>query len=416
MTTTLLAVAGLPTTPPATAPLLVVAAGAGAVPVFREGWFSRLRQARPGGELVAVIPALWLGAKAIAGAARIPVVSGDEYSIWALRGRLLSLAGHFDQRIGLNAAAGYQHTDYPLGVPAMVAWSDGWLGRTSDAAAHAQVALVFVAMLLAGAWVAHHYAGPLGGIAAVVLLGGIADALPRYAVLLFGDVPVAAYTVAMVAVAAVWLDHRDGRLLGVVGVLAAGAVLVKNEGSLAAVAVLAAVTVANAGRGREWRPVAFAWAATVCAALPWAAYTRAHGVQSDVVNAQTLAPHALRANLHLLGPVLTGLRRLWPGVRGVVAVLPFVAAATALATPGRRRLVALFAASLSLSLAGLVLVYVGGFGHLHSSAYRTLLAPAALVAVAIPVLAGAAIRTPPGTAADEPRDGCQGVATTGLRQ
>jgi hypothetical protein len=407
--TTVLAVLGLPTTPPATAPLLVVAALAGALPLFVPGALSPLRQRfqapyRPllqlGGELLAAVPALWIGLKAVAGGAKIPVVVSDEYAIWALRGRMLSLAGHFDARIGFNGMAGYNHPDYPLGVPALVAWSDGWMGKVSDPAAHAQVALMFLAMLLIAAWAGNRFAGPLGGIAAVLMLGGLTRVLPRYAVLLFGDIPVAAYALAMVAVAAVWLDERNGRILGVVGVLAAGAVLVKNEGSLAAVAALGAVTLANVGRGREWKPVAYAWAAAIGALLPWMVFTRAHGAKSDVVNGDTLAPHAIRAHLHLFRPILTGFKKLWPGVRGVAAVLPFVAAAAALTTR-QRRLVTLFGGTLGLSFAGLVFVYLGGYAHLYSSAHRTLLAPASVAALSIPVLAGAAMRKEPEPPATE---------------
>lgn len=410
--TTVFAVAGLPTTPPATAPFLVVAAALGAIPLFRPGALAPLRKrfARPyrnalvlGGEILAAIPALWVGLKAVAGGAKIPVTVSDEYAIWALRGRMLSLAGKFDARIGFNGKAGYNHPDYPLGVPALVAWTDGWLGKVSDPAAHAQVALTFLAMLLIGAWAGNRYAGPLGGIASVVMLGGLTRVLPRYAVLVFGDIPTAAYAAAMVAVAAVWVDEDDGRLLGVVGLLAAGSVLVKNEGSLGAVAVLAAVTLANIGRGRQWRPVLVAWAIAIGALLPWMVFSRAHGAQSDVVNARTLAPSALRHNLRLFGPIITGFKKLWPGVRGLTLLLPFAGAALALAAK-QRRLVVLFAASIGLSLAGLVFVYFGGYAHLYSSAHRTLLAPAAMVAVAIPVLAGAGRRRAvpaPATTADD---------------
>jgi hypothetical protein len=389
--TTLLAVVGLPTTPLLTAPVLLLAT----LGALRRGPTTRLRRPARLGEAVAAVPALLLAARVATVARALPVVSNDEYAIWALRGRLLSLAGRFDPRIGLNALSGYQHTDYPLAVPALVAWSDRWAG--GDANAHTQVALMFGAMLLVGAWAGARYGGPLGGLAAVLLLGGVAGVVPRFAFLLFADVPVAAYAVGTAAVVAVWLDERDGGLLHVAGVLAAGAALTKNEGALAAVAVLTAAAAANAGRGRSWRPLLVAAATMALALLPWTVYTRAHGVTSDVANGATLSPGALRANAHLLGPVLRGIGGYWPGLAGAALLLPVAAAGLALA--GRQwRVVVLFAGTLAVSLAGLVVIYLSGFGHLHSSAERTLVAPAAILALSVPVLAGAARRPPEGDA------------------
>jgi hypothetical protein len=78
-------------------------------------------------------------------------------------------------------------------------------------------------------------------------------------------------------------------------------------------------------------------------------------------------------------------------------LLPVAAAGLALA--GRQwRVVVLFAGTLAVSLAGLVVIYLSGFGHLHSSAERTLVAPAAILALSVPVLAGAARRPPEGDA------------------
>jgi hypothetical protein len=389
--TTLLAVAGLPTTRPAVTPFLVVAALGALLPLrtrFQRVPYPPLRALAA--EAAAALAAVAVGARAVVAGARLPVVANDEYAIWAMRGRLLSLAGRFDQRIGFGTAAGYQHADYPLTVPGLIAWADGWSGG-SDGAAHAQVALVFAAMLLVGGWVGARYAGVAGGVAAVLLLGGLGRVLPRYGVLLFADVPVAAFAVALVSVAAVWLDERDGRLLGVAAVLAAGAALTKNEGALAVVAVLAAAALANAGRAREWRPLLVAAGVAVAALLPWLAFTRLHGVASDVANGDTLAPSALLTNTRLVGPTLTGFRTLWPGLAGLPLLLAAVAALLALAAR-QWRLTVLFAGALALELAGLLVIYLGGHNHLYSSAHRTLLAPAAILAVAVPVLAGAATR------------------------
>jgi hypothetical protein len=129
--TTVLAVLGLPTTPPATAPLLVVAALVGALPLFVPGALSPLRQRfqapyRPllqlGGELLAAVPALWIGLKAVAGGAKIPVVVSDEYAIWALRGRMLSSPGTSTRA---SASTAWPATTTPTTRSACPRWSPG---------------------------------------------------------------------------------------------------------------------------------------------------------------------------------------------------------------------------------------------------------------------------------------------------
>jgi hypothetical protein len=130
------------------------------------------------------------------------------------------------------------------------------------------------------------------------------------------------------------------------------------------------------------------------ALAPWIVFTRSHGVTSDVANGSTLSPSGIADNLGQLGDVARGMRELWPGISGFALVLPAAAAIAALLS-GRWRLVVLVVGATALSIAGLALIYLGEPNHVHSSADRTLMAPAAMLAIAIPILAGAAMRARP---------------------
>jgi hypothetical protein len=64
-----------------------------------------------------------LAAVLLTGSSKLVVFISDEWAIWAIRGRTLSLAGHLDPAVFQGAAAQYQHLDYPLLVPSLIGWA-----------------------------------------------------------------------------------------------------------------------------------------------------------------------------------------------------------------------------------------------------------------------------------------------------
>jgi hypothetical protein len=380
--TTLLAVLGLPLW--LTVPALVLLFAAGVA----RGRPERAREVASG---AAGVIALVLGGRLVLAAASSQVAANDEYAIWALRGRGLTLAGELDPQLFANAAAQYQHLDYPLLVPSLIAWSDRFAGSVLDGAAHAQTALLVAALFGVVAWGVFQLAGRLAAVVAV-LLCTIPTGTAAFSQRLYADLPAAAFAMATLLLVMVWLqEEHDDRLLAAASITTAGALYTKNEGALfAVVSLLAALVLARRGR----RLVAGAVASALLAYLPWALWTRFNDLNNDLVNATTLAPERVADNLSRLGTIADGFSQYWPAPGWA---LPLFAVAVALAVyHGRERLAAAAVATAALSVAGMAAIFVltplDLAGHLESAAARVLLFPALVVLVGIPLLAGASLQ------------------------
>jgi hypothetical protein len=371
VTTTLAGVLGLTTSPWLTGlPLAALAL----VPVR-----PRAPGIRRDAALLAGAVALLAGIRIVTVAARIPSVHNDEYAIWTLRGRALAELGRLDPHVFANTAALYQHLDYPLLVPALVAWTERWGG--GDSAWHVQVALLAVALLGVVAWGVGRLAGPLAAVVAVVSCG-VATHFPLVAIRIVADLPAAAYAIAVVLLLLLWLRDEEPWQVRLAAVMATGALHSKNEGGVFVLfaCVLAAVL------ARRVVPLVPLGVAAVTY-VPWLAWCRLHDVTNDVVNGEAGARAALTAQR--LSDIGTGLAEHWP--------LPFwwlllLAAAAAYAVrEGRWREVVLVMGTAAGAVAALAAIYVVTplevTSHIDSSAHRVLLFPALITAMGTPLLA-----------------------------
>jgi hypothetical protein len=372
------------------------------------------------GELACAVFAVGIGARTLALAASIPVLSNDEYAMWMLRGRTLSQLGHLDPRVFQGIDAGYQHLEYPLVVPSLVAWTDGWVGRPSDAAAHLGVVALLVALLAVVGGIVGRLAGPLAALASVVLVAAVPTVLAPQALRLMADVPVFAFSLALAVVLLYWLRSPNRALLVAAAALGAGAVGTKVEGLVfTAVAFLAAALMARSGR--RW--LVAAGGAVLLADLPWLGYARAHGLRSWVANGDTLTLDHLRQVLPFTGRVLRGMVDRWPGGDSVPGVLLLVAVvpAAVLAVRAARggRLVGFLGIVVLLDALALLAQYVVSAygppsdplavrlmdGQLAVTVFRVTLVPATLLVIAVPILAGLALQGAPVAAGPDPAAG-----------
>ena len=362
-------------------------------PAARHMW---LADGFVGGAIVA------LGAVLLTGSSKLVVFSNDEWAIWAIRGRTLSLAGHLDPVVFQGAAAQYQHLDYPLLVPSLIAWGDGIAGHPDDSAAHVLLIVLTLGMLAVVGWAANRLAGPYAGVCSVLLIAGTPRLLAPYGLRVFADVPLAAFAVALLLVLAMWIVHGDGRMLAVAAALAVGTAAVKDEGVVFALAGLLAALVVPAQVRHARRQVLFAAATMIASMLPWLIWTRAHGIESDLINSQTLTPHHLRQVAGYSWLVVRLIVRYWPGygwwgiAGGVLAVV------LAVTVPRLRRLTAYLCLAWLIAAVGMWAQYVisaGRYqnvvpipvelrGHFASSATRVLLVPSIIASLAMPLLAG----------------------------
>jgi hypothetical protein len=406
--TTLVGVLGGRTTPlPVVAPTLGLLAVAGVAPL--PGRWAGSGNERPASRAVRLsdlgcgLAALAVGVRTATLASPLPVWRNDEYAMWMVRGRALSQLGHLDPRVFLDNGAGYQHQDYPLLLPSLVAWGDRWAGRPSDAAAHVGSAMLLAALLAVTGWAVGRAAGPVPAPASVALVAAVPTMLSQ-SLLLMADVPVLAFGLSTVLVLLLWLRGDGGGrpLLAAAAILATGAWAAKVEGGLfAGSALLAALLLATRGRRRD---LLAAGAVAVAANLPWLAYRQAHHLRSSIANEDTLSVSHLRDALPFTGQVIRVMADRWPGGDRIVVLLLLGAALPAAVVAvcrGARRLVAYLALVVVLQVGGLIAQYVlsaqtpvdpvsraGLDSHLEVTVFRVTLVPAALLMIAVPLLAG----------------------------
>jgi hypothetical protein len=349
-----------------------------------------------------------LGAVLLTGGRHWAVRSIDEWAIWATRGRGLSLAGHLDPRIFDGVAANYQHLDYPLLVPSLIAWSDGVQGRADDPAAHVLLILQLLAMLGVLGWTLTSLVGPVVGVVGVLLAAGTPDLLARWGTLLAADATLVAFAVALLGLLALWLQTERPGLLPVAAILGGGTATTKVEGLLFTLCLFVAAGVAVGRAAGQYRRLIAAGVVALLADAPWLLWTARHHLHSDQINSTTLAPDHLRGVLRFAGIATAQTIRFWPGHGWALTATAVLAAAAALAIGTGRRPVLFLAMSAAFCTLGLWAQYVisagagvdfatgaiGLRGHFASSAPRVLMVPAILVMLLLPLSAGLILRGP----------------------
>jgi 4-amino-4-deoxy-L-arabinose transferase-like glycosyltransferase len=302
-----------------------------------------------------------------------------------------------------GTTANYQHLDYPLLVPSLIAWGDGISGHADDTTAHVLLVSLVLAMLAIVGWAANRLAGPVAGLAAVLLTAGLPHLLSHWSTFLMADAPVAAFAVSLLLVLALWLTFDDRRLLVVAVAIGAGGAATKVEGMLFALAAFAGLAICARGRRR---PVGFAAAAVIATALPWMAWTRIHHIESDLINSNTLNAHHLRVVAPYAGLSVRQLLHFWPGGWPLALVAFAVLAVMTWLARTQRGVLGYLGLAWAFSVLGLWAQYVISAGqvltgsagaawlrlHFASSAARVLLVPAITLAIAVTLGAGGMLR------------------------
>lgn len=397
--TTLLAVTGVGVAMPLLTAVLLPVAGLGAWP-RRLPWEVVVRPREPSvrraaGELVAGLVALVPAVLVALVARQTPVAVNDEYSTWALKGRVLSATGGLDPAVFLSASYGLP--DYPLLLPSLIRWSDGLAGRPDDGLAHVPLSLLLAGALLTTAWAVTRIAGPLAGWAATALVATVPGVTGRFGVFLYADVPLLALALGTALTLLVWLHAPQPRWAALAAVLGAGALATKAEAVLFVAALLLAALLA---RPRHWRALVLAGAVMAAAALPWRAWVVLHDLPSPFAGQGTFSRANVALRLPYADAVSSALLSQWVELVGPVALLAVVAVAVG-AWRGVGRLGAALCVWLVLVLGGLWVQYLlyplsdkpaderrrQLVAHVESTSDRVLLLPAALVLLAVPLLA-----------------------------
>ncbi len=199
-----------------------------------------------------------------------PLNRYDAWAIWALKGHALYAFGWADPAVFAGDAYRFANLDYPLLLPSLEAIDFRAMGAFDTRILHLQFLLFLVAALMALAALLRDRVPPLllwPSLLAVALAPAVFDQL----LTAYADVPLALVFAIGIAAAGRWLITNERWALTLAALCFAGALLMKNEGTLFVVtAFLGLALVAH----RRWRPLAVAAAVDLLLLLPWKIYVR----------------------------------------------------------------------------------------------------------------------------------------------
>jgi hypothetical protein len=290
-----------------------------------------------------------------------PLNRYDAWAIWALKGHALYAFGWADPVVFAGSQYRFANLDYPLLLPSIEAVDFRAMGAFDTRLVHLQFLLFLVAALAALATI---LAGRVHPLVLWLLLGAVALAPAVFDQLLtaYADLPLALVYAVGVAAAGRWVLTDERWALVVATLCFAGALLLKNEGTLFVAAAFAGLF---AAAFRRWRPLTVAAAVDVLLLVPWKLFVRAHDLQDiNYRLTDSLHPHKLG-----VGPIAfrtLGRQMLDPTQWGLLMPIFFGLLLFA-ALRGRRRLALFAGVTVLISWLGLSWIYV--ISHFEYSSY-----------------------------------------------
>jgi hypothetical protein len=318
-----------------------------------------------------------------------PLDRYDAWAIWALKGHALYAFGWADPVVFAGASYRFANLDYPLLLPSLEAIDFRAMGTFDTRLLHVQFLLFLVAAALALHALLHDRV-PLVVLWLSLLALVLAPAVFDQLLTAYADLPLALVVAVGVAAAGRWLLTDERWTLAVAALCFAGALLMKNEGTLFVLAVFVALALVA---HRRWRALAVAAAADLLLLLPWRIYVHVHELRD--IN-YSLGDSFDWGHLHGrlgVGPIAfstLGRQMLDPGQWGLL--VPIFAALVVTAVLVGRRALALFALVWSvLAWVGLSWIYVISrfeySGYLDSTKERVVASIVIGGAALIPLLA-----------------------------
>ena len=318
-----------------------------------------------------------------------PLDRYDAWAIWALKGHALYAFGWADPVVFAGTSYRFANLDYPLLLPSLEAIDFRAMGAFDTRLLHLQFLLFLVAATLALHALLHDRVPPVVlwlSLLALVLAPAVFDQL----LTAYADLPLALVVAVGVAASGRWLLTDERWTLAVAALCFAGALLMKNEGTLFVLAVFVALALVA---HRRWRALAVAAAADLLLLLPWRIYVHVHELRD--IN-YSLGDSFNWGHLHGrlgVGPIAfrtLGRQMLDPGQWGLL--VPIFAALVVTAVLVGRRALALFAIVWSvLAWLGLSWIYVISrfeySGYLDSTKERVVASIVLGGAALIPLLA-----------------------------
>jgi hypothetical protein len=246
----------------------------------------------------------------------------DAQAFWVPKAAVLVYQG------GLHASptgfTSFTNQDYPLLAPVQDAITFRFLGSVDPAGLPTQHLVIAAAFLAAVAAVLADRVRPLflwPGLAVLVLMPSFGDLVGSS----LGDEPLALLLALAGVCVARWLVAPEQHWLAVAGICTTAAALTKVEGLPGA--LLVALLLIAASRGRAWRPGLALIAAPLLAIVPWRIWMRAHEIHpnSAFPYSKLLDPGYLGGRIGRLGTALAELPGYLVGVDRWLLAVPTAA-------------------------------------------------------------------------------------------
>lgn len=284
----------------------------------------------------------------------------DGWAFWTKKAIALVNFGGLETDLFAGRAYSVMHLDYPLLLPALEAVFFRAAGVVDTQAVHAQLWLLLIGFAWAAAAVLNRATRPVIWVP-VVLAAVLAPAVSQQLLTGYADVPMALFVGLGAILLGGWLRDREPWQIVLATLMLAAAANTKNEGFVAAVALLVAATAVLVAQ-RSWRRVAAmlgAWAGLGLAVLPWRLWLAAHDLSSDLPVAKGLDPGYLTDRADRVGPSLRALRHeiFDPGQWMLLVPIAAAIALLVLLSRGARRVSAFYVLSGTLVFASLVWAY-----------------------------------------------------------
>lgn len=361
-----------------------------------QGWLPSGRSADRGALAVFVAVLIPYAVIGYLRAAASPLAAWDAWSIWTRKAVALAQFGELRTDFFANEAYRFMSPDYPILLPLFEAVHLRAMGGVDAQALTAELWIVLVAFVWALGFVASRLTRPLVWVP-IVLAAALAPGVYNQLLTAYADVPMGLFLALGVLLLGLWLARGGESELALAALLLAGAASIKNEGLMAAAAVLALAAVVLGVERRYFLlgRLGVAVAGFAALILPWRVWTAVQGVEAvNIPVAQGLDPGYLAGRTERVAPSLNALLGELADQRAWLYIVPLALAAAivCIATRTAGRIAAFYLSSIVAVVALLTWAYwVNPFGldwQLQSSVGRVVSAVVFVSLAALVQLAG----------------------------
>lgn len=208
-------------------------------------------------------------------------VGGDAATIWTIKS--IALFHHGGELDGFFTGAnpGPARLDYPILQPLLESVFYRTMGGEQVQRFHTALWILYAAFVWTAGWLLRRRGIPRLAVIGPVFALAVAPAATKFLATGYADMTVALFAAAGALCIGIWFDGAPARFALLGGVMLAAAANTKNEGQLAAVAVLvAAAAVVAFSREHRWRDWLGMAGVVAAGSLPWIAWRSSHDLEN----------------------------------------------------------------------------------------------------------------------------------------